>query len=155
LAQRYQKKYRSIFPEGRKGLDFLSRIFEEALEETSEKIRKDGIEPERRLDKFFQCYLKKHRHTQYRERITREIFRDLMGEHVDGYDLRTPLNIHDPHVKRLVEEYKSGAWKRTETRELITPYIDDAEDRKFRPVLDEIQQLPEFTSIMRRYFDSL
>lgn len=155
LATRYQSKYKNIFSEGRKGLDFLSKIFEEALEETSERIKKEGIDPERRLDKFFQCYLKKHRNTQYREQITREIFQDLMGEHVGGYGTKTPLDLKDPHIKRLVKEYENGTWKAKETRELITPYIADEEDRKFRPVFDEIQELPEFISIMRRYFNSL
>lgn len=155
LAARYQAKYKNVFSEGRKGIDFLSKIFEEALEETSEKISNGLIDPERRLNKFYQCYLNKHRNKEHREKITREIFQDLAGEHVKGRGVKTPLNIHDPHIKKLIEEYKSGAWKEKETRELVTAYINDEEDRKFRPILDEIQQLPEFVSIMTNYLTSL
>ena len=156
LTTRYQKEYKNIFEEGLRGINFLSRIFEEALAETSKKIVEEKIEPSRRIHKFFQCFFGKHRKTEYKEKITREIFKDLIGNRVaGGLGIKTPLDIHDPLIKKLINDYKTGTWKEGETREIVIPYISSTEDRNFRPVLDAIQQLPEFTSIMTRYFESL
>jgi len=131
LNERYSAIHGRVSPGGKRAIDFLSYLFQEALQECTDEVSFRSLFEKKIREKII-----------YREMVDRDVFEEF---------LKGPVNREDPNIAPLFKQYIDGSWKDGEEQELIIQEISDKEMPKFRTILDDVLDSHSFEETLEVY----